>query len=86
MCILDGIIIFDEKLGGGILKTDTDGPLAYKSVKQAAEAAGVSVPTFRAWLNQPGFPAFRAGTRWIIPVASLRRWLEAQAVNDGRSL
>ena len=49
------------------------------NVEQAAKLAGVSRPTMAAWVNQSGFPAFRFGTRWLIPRAAFESWLTAQA-------
>lgn len=54
--------------------------LAY-TLAEAAEAINVSVPTMRSLVHQPGFPAFRAGKRWVIPVAEFEAWLGRQA-ND----
>lgn len=52
--------------------------LAY-SLQEAAQAMGVSVPTMREWVELTGFPAFRAGRRYVIPVAALEAWLVDQA-------
>ena len=49
------------------------------NLREAAQFAGVSVPTMLAWVNMADFPAFKAGTRWIIPVDSFRQWLTDQA-------
>ena len=58
------------------------------SSKEAAAAAGISMPTMLAWLHQDGFPAFRAGKKWLIPVEPFKRWLTAQCeqgkTNDGQ--
>ena len=54
------------------------GKLAF-TLKEAAQAASVSVPTMAAWANKPGFPALRAGRKWVIPVDAFKGWLEAQA-------
>lgn len=57
--------------------------LAY-TLNEAAKVMHVSVPTLRALVNSPGFPAFRLGKRWVIPDAALKKWLSdmaAQRVN-----
>ena len=45
---------------------------------EAAQLAGVSPTTLRAWTALPGFPLFTPpGTsRPMIPVAALRQWIE----------
>lgn len=48
------------------------------TASEAAKAANVSMPTFYNWLHSEGFPAFRAGRKWIIPVEPFKRWLEEQ--------
>ena len=49
------------------------------NLSEAAAFAGVSLPTMAAWANRPGFPAFKAGRRWIVPVDSFKTWLDEQA-------
>ena len=49
------------------------------TMKEAAEAAGVSVPTMNDLMHRSGFPALRAGRKWIIPIDAFRRWLEEEA-------
>lgn len=49
------------------------------TLKEAAQVAHVSVPTMTAWANQPGFPALRAGRKWLIPCDLFKVWLEDQA-------
>lgn len=48
------------------------------TIEQAAKAMQVSRPTMLTLVHQSGFPSFRIGRRWIIPVAGLERWLDAQ--------
>lgn len=62
----------------------TNERLAY-SLGEAALAIGVSRPVMTAWVNTPGFPAFRSGKRWVIPVNALERWLNEQALS-GRNI
>ena len=52
--------------------------LAY-NLNEAAEALNVSRPMMTHLVHQAGFPSFRVGRRWIIPVDGLKRWLEEQA-------
>lgn len=56
------------------------------TLKEAAEAASVSVPTMHEWARRPGFPAMRAGRKWVIPVDAFRRWMEEQAATNGRTV
>lgn len=49
------------------------------SLSEAARLAGVSVPVLSSWTRLEGFPAFRAGRRWIIPAAAFEAWLEERA-------
>jgi len=49
------------------------------NVKTAAEYAGVSRPTMAEWINRSDFPAFKSGSRWIIPRDALIRWLNERA-------
>ena len=51
--------------------------LAY-TLEESAEALHVSRPTMQALVNRADFPAFRVGTRWIIPTDGLKSWLEEQ--------
>ena len=60
----------------------TRAKLAY-NLAEAARAVGVSNPTMTEWVHIPGFPAFRAGKRWVIPIAALERWLDEQAAKGG---
>lgn len=53
------------------------------SLVEAAAAVGVSVPVMSEWVHIPGFPAFKSGTRWIIPVSSLEHWLDERAQAGG---
>jgi excisionase family DNA binding protein len=50
------------------------------TLTEAAEAMSVSVPTMRTVIHQPGFPAFRVGKRWVIPVDAFREWMHKQAL------
>jgi len=49
------------------------------SAPEAAKAASVSLPTLYQWLNREGFPVFRTGRKYLIPVKAFERWLEEQA-------
>ncbi len=51
------------------------------TLEQAAESIEVSVPTMRTLIQQPGFPAFRVGRRWVIPVNAFQEWMHEQAVS-----
>lgn len=49
------------------------------STTEAARLLGVSRPTIYQLINRTDFPAFKVGTRTLISVAGLERWVEAQA-------
>lgn len=53
-------------------------PLAV-SAAEAARLLGISRPTIYRYIHQEGFPAFRLGSRTLISVEGLRRWVAAQA-------
>lgn len=49
------------------------------SVKEAAEALGVSINTMYQLVNRADFPARRIGSRkWVISKAGLANWVEKQ--------
>ena len=56
----------------------TPAHLAY-NLSEAAEAVNVSRPTMAALAKTEGFPAFRVGPRYLIPVDALNAWLIKQA-------
>ena len=49
------------------------------NMAEAAKIAGVSVPVMRELAQRPGFPAVRAGRRWLIPHRLFVEWLEKEA-------
>ena len=49
------------------------------STTEAARLLGVSRPTIYTLINRSDFPAFKVGTRTLVSVAGLERWIEAQA-------
>ena len=49
------------------------------TVSEAAAALGISRPTMYKIIRREDFPAFRVGTRTLIPRAGLERWVEQQA-------
>lgn len=53
-------------------------PLAV-STAEAARLLGVSRPTIYQLIGREGFPAFKVGTRTLISVSGLERWVAAQA-------
>ena len=52
----------------------------------AAEMLGVSLPTLRQLTHRADFPAVKLGRRYIIPLASLQRWLDAQTAGTERGM
>ena len=49
------------------------------SVEEMGKRLSISRATAFALVKQRGFPAITLGRRILIPVASLERWLDAQA-------
>lgn len=49
------------------------------TLNEARKIIGVSYPTMLQLANQPGFPAFRIGGKWIVPYAQLMDWMAKQA-------
>ena len=58
--------------------------LAYNS-KEAAQALGVSLPTFYELSNRTDFPCIRLGRRVLIPVDGLKAWLEKESLRYGEA-
>ena len=48
------------------------------TVKQLAERLQISMPTAYAMTNQAGFPLIRVGTKKLVPIAGLEKWLGEQ--------
>ena len=49
------------------------------TVDELAKIVGVSRPTAYELIHKEGFPTVRIGRRIVIPLDSLKRWLEEQA-------
>lgn len=67
------------------MKSENLEPLAV-SAAEAARLLGVSKPTIYQYIHRADFPAFRLGSRTLVSVEGLRRWVAAQAgeaVDDG---
>ena len=56
-------------------------PLAV-STTEAARLLGVSRPTLYQLLNRADFPSFRVGSRVLISVAGLQKWIDQQTKED----
>lgn len=52
------------------------------SIKEAAEALGISRPKMYDLIYREDFPAFHVGTRVLIPVDGLRQWAADQVANE----
>lgn len=52
------------------------------SPSEAAQVLGVSRPTVYTLIKRADFPAFKVGTRTLVSVEGLKRWVEAQAEGD----
>ena len=50
-------------------------PLAV-TVEQAAQMTSIGICSMRVLTRRPGFPRINIGTKIVIPVTALRRWLE----------
>lgn len=59
-------------------------PVLSYNLSEAAKALHVSRPTMSALAKSEGFPAFRIGSRYVIPVDALNAWLIQQA-EEGRT-
>ncbi len=53
------------------------------SVAEAAQVLGVSRPTVYALIRRGNFPVFSVGSRRLISVEGLRRWVAEQAGEVG---
>lgn len=53
------------------------------SVSEAARLLGVSRPKIYQLMQQDHLPSFKVGTRTLIPVADLHKWVTARAKKGG---
>ncbi len=53
------------------------------SVSEAARLLGLSRPKVYQIMKESGFPAFKVGTRTLVPVSGLREWVAQQAESGG---
>lgn len=49
------------------------------TLNEARKIIGVSYPVMLQLANQPGFPAFRIGKKWIVSSGELMRWMGEKA-------
>lgn len=56
------------------------------SVQELSIQMGISLPMAYELTKTPGFPAFRIGTRILIPIEAFRKWLleSALSVHDDK--
>ena len=47
--------------------------------QEAANALGISLPTFYELSNRADFPRIKVGRRVLVPVEALRAWLAREA-------
>ena len=59
-----------------------DNPKLAYTRKEAAAAASVSLPTIDQWLHMYGFPSFKVGRKFLIPVKGFTEWLDEQTGNS----
>lgn len=48
------------------------------SVEEAAKVLGISTPKLYQLCHSDGFPAVRLGSRIVIPIDNLDKWLDEQ--------
>ena len=53
------------------------------SVNEAAQMLGVSRPKVYQLIQQEHLPSFKVGTRTLIPVADLHKWVTARTKQGG---
>lgn len=53
------------------------------SVSEAARLLGLSRPKVYQLMQQENLPAFKVGTRTLIPVADLHKWVTARTAKGG---
>ncbi len=51
------------------------------SVQELSIQMGISLPMAYELTKTPGFPAFRIGTRILIPIEAFRKWLLESALS-----
>lgn len=51
------------------------------TLSETAKALNISRPTMLQLARRSDFPAIKVGTRWIINVEGLQRWLDIQIEN-----
>lgn len=54
------------------------------SVKEAAAALGISTPTMYTLIKRADFPAFKVGTRTLIPKVKLEEWVEKESKGENK--
>ena len=52
------------------------------TVRQFASQMQVSMPTAYVMVNQPGFPAFKAGKKILISRTALEKWIDEQVCRE----
>jgi len=52
------------------------------SMREAAEALGISDRTLWSWTKDGIIPAVRIGGRWLYPVDVIREWLKERAAEN----
>lgn len=72
-------------MGKEVVQLSTIEPVSV-SVEDAAKLLSVSAPTVYQLIQSGGLPAFKAGSRTLVSVAALRRWVDAQTEREGVSL
>lgn len=55
------------------------------SVRDLSERLGISLPKAYELVKQPGFPVLKIGSRILIPIEGLRKWLMEQTERGSRS-
>lgn len=55
------------------------------SVRDLSERLGISLPKAYELVKQPGFPVLKIGSRILIPIEGLRKWLMEQTERGSQS-
>ena len=55
------------------------------SVRDLSERLGISLPKAYELVKQPGFPVLKIGSRILIPIEGLRKWLMEQMERGSQS-
>lgn len=55
------------------------------TIREVAEALGISEPKARELVHSEGFPAFRCGRRWLVSRQGFIDWLAAKTEGGAKA-